>query len=320
MGLCVRFLASPLQTFSQYLSRGSRTSCFSKDGVALAQGEQTARPEMASGLSGYSALLSLLQMSVVQVAVCMPWCNGVTAWTRYCPLLSLAVVVRRVAQFGVVLHMLSTSSSLAHFTLCQCPLSGISVSSLYLLSLNLSARNASCEILESLVHCAQTKRNALVPASMHYLPLVLSTPRCVPQVALFLPSCRFPCLLIRAAKRIVHLDARLPTVIDLRGLLRLPRPQAFAVGFLRHLLVWSRRGSSKGSHAKTRLRHVVSRSGWSHSEHDFGVVLDGAGIIDCALLVCAWSAIEPFPCAPMSRREPSSLARACCFTFTGLCA
>ena len=53
----------------------------------------------------------------------------------------------------------------------------------------------------------------------------------------------------------------------------------------------SRRGSSKGSHAKTRLRHVVSRSGLSHSEHDFGAVLDGAGITDCALLVCAWSAI-----------------------------
>merc|ERR1712085_182317 len=53
----------------------------------------------------------------------------------------------------------------------------------------------------------------------------------------------------------------------------------------------SRRGSSKGSHAKTRLRQVVSCSEWPHSKHDVGAVLDGAGLTDCALLVSAWSAI-----------------------------
>merc|ERR1712086_539788 len=44
-------------------------SCFCKDIVALAQGDQTTRPEMASGLSGASALLSLMRVVVSQVAV-----------------------------------------------------------------------------------------------------------------------------------------------------------------------------------------------------------------------------------------------------------
>merc|ERR1712194_107309 len=198
----------------------------------------TARPAMASGLSGYSVLLSLLQMIIVQVALCLPWCNWVTAWTRCCPLLSLAVDVRRIAQFGVGLPTFSLSSSLAHFMLCQLLLSCLSASSLYLLSLGISARNSSCEVFESLLHCAQTTRNAPVPASMHYPPLVLPTPRCVPQVVLDLPSYRVTCFRIRAAKRILHLDARLPTVVDLRGFHRLPRQQAFAVGFLRLLLVF----------------------------------------------------------------------------------
>ena len=121
-----------------------------------AQGDHTARPEMASGLSQYSALLSLLQMTVVQVVFSLPWFNWVTVWTRCCPLISLAVDVRRSAQFGVGLPTFSISSSLAHLTLCQCPLSGLSVYSIYLLSLNISARISSCEVLESLVRCAQT--------------------------------------------------------------------------------------------------------------------------------------------------------------------
>merc|ERR1712194_915385 len=64
----VRFLASPLQTFSQY-SSGGRLSRFCKGVNALAQGDQTARPEMASGLSGSSALLSFSRVVVSQVAV-----------------------------------------------------------------------------------------------------------------------------------------------------------------------------------------------------------------------------------------------------------
>ena len=215
--LRVRLLVSSLQTVSQSLSRGSRMSCFCKDVLALAQSDQTARPEMASGLSQYSALLSLLQVTVVQVACCLSWFSWVTVWTRYCPLFSLAVDVGRVAQFGVGLPTLSIPFSLAKVTLCQCILSGLSVSSFYLLGFDLSARTSSCEVLESLVHCAQTTRNALVPASIHYPPLSLSIPRCVPQVVLDLPSYRVPCLRIRAAKGILHLDARLPTVIDLRG-------------------------------------------------------------------------------------------------------
>merc|ERR1712238_276666 len=61
--LRVRFLASSLQTFSQYSSGGSRMSCFCKDVVALAQGGTTARLEMASGLSGPSALLSFMRLT-----------------------------------------------------------------------------------------------------------------------------------------------------------------------------------------------------------------------------------------------------------------
>jgi len=232
--LRARLLTSSLQTFSQYLWGGSRTSCFCKGVAALAQGDHTARFKMASGLSQYSALVSLLQMVVVQVTFCLPWCNWVTVWTRCCPLPSLAVDVRLVA----------------HFTVCQCTLSGVSVSSFYLLSLKLSARISSCEVLEPLVHCAQTQRNALVPASMLDSPLVLSTPRCVPQVMLDLPSYRAPCLRIRAARRILHLDARLPTVIDLRGFLRLPLQQAFCGRLLAPSACVPRRGSSKGSHQR----------------------------------------------------------------------
>ena len=121
-------------------------SCFCKGVVALAQGERTARLEMASGLSQCSKLSSLLQMTVVEVAcLCVTWCKWVTAWTRYCPLLSSVVDVRWIAQFGVGVPTCSISSSLAHVTLCQCLLSGLSVSSLHLLSLNLSARISSRE-------------------------------------------------------------------------------------------------------------------------------------------------------------------------------
>ena len=76
--------------------------------------------------------------------------------------------VRRFVQFGVGLPAFSISPSLVHVTFCQCPLSGLSVYSLCLLSLNLPARISACEVLASLVHCAQTPRNALVPASKHF--------------------------------------------------------------------------------------------------------------------------------------------------------
>merc|ERR1712194_972890 len=57
--LRVRLLASSYQTFRQDLSGGSGMSCFCKDIVALAQGDQTAWPEVAAGLSESWALLSL---------------------------------------------------------------------------------------------------------------------------------------------------------------------------------------------------------------------------------------------------------------------
>merc|ERR1712194_911951 len=65
----VRLLALSLQTFCQDSSGGRRRSCYCKGVVALAHGDQTARPEMASGLSGSSALLSLMRVVVSQVAV-----------------------------------------------------------------------------------------------------------------------------------------------------------------------------------------------------------------------------------------------------------
>merc|ERR1712194_205363 len=67
--LRVRLLASPLQTLSQYSSGGSRLSRFCKGVIALAQGGQTARPEMASGLSGSSALLSLMRAASYHVSI-----------------------------------------------------------------------------------------------------------------------------------------------------------------------------------------------------------------------------------------------------------
>merc|ERR1712085_183991 len=59
--------------------------------------------------------------------------------------------------------------------------------------------------------------------------------------------------------------------------------------------------------------------GWSHSEHEFGAVLDGAGISDCALLVCAWSAVAQLgrsrkqvnPFLVHLCREESSFCRLC---------
>ena len=78
----VRLLASSLQTFSQDSSGGSGMSCFCKDVIALAQGDQTARPEMASGLSGSSALLSLMRVVVSQVAVSVWQHRGLKGETR----------------------------------------------------------------------------------------------------------------------------------------------------------------------------------------------------------------------------------------------
>merc|ERR1712194_492551 len=57
-------------------------SCFCKDVVALAQGDQTARPEMASGLSGSSALLSFRRYVTSAVAVSVWQHRGLKGETR----------------------------------------------------------------------------------------------------------------------------------------------------------------------------------------------------------------------------------------------
>merc|ERR1712194_433891 len=80
--LRVRLLASLFQTFSQYSSGGSRLSCFCKGVAALAVGDQTARPEMASGLSGSSALLSLMRVVVSRVALSVWQHRGLKGETR----------------------------------------------------------------------------------------------------------------------------------------------------------------------------------------------------------------------------------------------
>merc|ERR1712194_312194 len=77
-----RLVTSSLQTFRQYSSGDSGLSCFCKDVFALAQGDQTARPEMASGLSGSSALLSLMRVVVSQVAVSVWQHRGLKGETR----------------------------------------------------------------------------------------------------------------------------------------------------------------------------------------------------------------------------------------------
>ena len=56
-----------------------------------------------------------------------------------------------------------------------------------------------------------TMRIALVPASVHYPPIVLSTPKCVPHVVLDLSSCRVPCLCLRGTNRTLYLNARFDT-------------------------------------------------------------------------------------------------------------
>ena len=94
--------------------------------------------------------------------------------TTWSPLRSLSVDVRRVAQLGVGCPTFYNSSSLAHATLCQCLLYGLSVSSLDLLSLRLRARNSSCEVLESLAHCAQTARPELSLSELILYELILS--------------------------------------------------------------------------------------------------------------------------------------------------
>merc|ERR1712085_157059 len=57
-------------------------SSFCKDFIVLAQGDQTARPEMASGLSGSSALLSFRRVVVSQVAVSVWQQRGLKGETR----------------------------------------------------------------------------------------------------------------------------------------------------------------------------------------------------------------------------------------------
>jgi len=73
---------SALQTFSQDLSGGNGASCFGKDIVALALGNQTATPERASGLSEFSTLLSLMRFVVSEVAVSVLQHRGLTGETR----------------------------------------------------------------------------------------------------------------------------------------------------------------------------------------------------------------------------------------------
>merc|ERR1712085_217319 len=85
----VRLLASRFQTFSQYSSGGSRTSCFCMDMIALAQGDQTARPEMASGLSGSSALLSLMRVASYHVSIGLWQPDHLKRETRYVVLLRI---------------------------------------------------------------------------------------------------------------------------------------------------------------------------------------------------------------------------------------
>ena len=70
----------------------------------------------------------------------------------------LSVGVKRIAQPGEGLPTFSMSPILAQFTRCRCLRSGFSVSSPYLLELNISARIPSCEVPEPLAHCAQTTR------------------------------------------------------------------------------------------------------------------------------------------------------------------
>merc|ERR1712085_107460 len=61
---------------------GSRMSCSCKGVVALARGDQTARVEIASGLSEYSALLSFRRVAVSQVAVSVWQHRGLKGETR----------------------------------------------------------------------------------------------------------------------------------------------------------------------------------------------------------------------------------------------
>ena len=134
-------------------------SCYCKDVVSVAQGDQTARLEMASGLSQCSKLSSLLQMTVVEVAcLCVPWCNWVTAWTRYCSLLSLAVDVRRGAQFDVglpwcsvrpiltILRFVNVSLSDSLCQVCACLRLGavLSVAEVCFIHLFVPSRSDSC--------------------------------------------------------------------------------------------------------------------------------------------------------------------------------
>merc|ERR1712194_619638 len=106
-------LASPLLTFSQYSSGGSRMSCFCKGVVALAQGGQTARPDMASGLSGSSALLSFMRVVVFPVAVSVWQHRGLKGETR--DALSLRILGAKLAvRLGAGLHRSIGSDGLAH--------------------------------------------------------------------------------------------------------------------------------------------------------------------------------------------------------------
>ena len=116
--LCVRFLASSFQTFSQYVSRGSRMSFLCEKVVALAQGVRTARPEMASGLSRSSALLSLMRVVVSQVAVSVWQHRGLKGETR--DVLSLRIRGATFAvHLGVGLPRSTGSESLARVQLSQ---------------------------------------------------------------------------------------------------------------------------------------------------------------------------------------------------------
>jgi len=165
---------------------------------------------------------------------------------------------------------------------------GLSMPSIYLLRLKLSARTSSCEVLGSLAQHVQTTRNVFETDLMHWPRLVLSTLRRFHQLALDLPSHRVPSLLIRVAKRSRHLDARLPTVICLRGFLRLPRQQTLCGRLLTRSACVSRWGHRIAACKGPIVPSCLSFGG-GHVLCKFGCC--AAGSADFALLVCVWAAI-----------------------------
>merc|ERR1712086_145496 len=97
---------------------GSGMSCYCKDVVSVAQGVQTARPEMASGLGGSSALLSFRRVVVPQVAVSVWQHRGLKGETR--DAFSLRIRGTKLAvHLGVVLPRSVRSDGLGRVQLLQ---------------------------------------------------------------------------------------------------------------------------------------------------------------------------------------------------------